>query len=57
MSDKKRGGPGRGQGRKTIKIGEKTVTVSLRMAISQRMKLYRIGGGKWVRDKIEKENE
>jgi len=50
---KKRGGPGRGQGRKPVKTGEDTVTVSLRMAGSQRDKLERLGGAGWVRDQID----
>ena len=32
----RRGGPGRGQGRKPVKAGEETVTVSLRMTEAQR---------------------
>jgi len=48
-----RGGPGRGQGRKPIKAGEGTVTVSLRMTAAQREKLGRLGGGEWVRGKID----
>ena len=49
----KRGGAGRGQGRRPIKPGEDTVTVSLRMAISQRAKLKRLGGGAWFRQQID----
>ena len=52
-----RGGAGRGQGRKPIKQGEETVTVSLRMTVSQRAKLRRLGGGGWAREKIELETE
>ena len=53
----RRGGAGRGQGRKPIKQGEETVTVSLRMTVSQRAKLRRLGGGGWTREKIELETE
>ena len=53
----KRGGPGRGQGRKPVKQGEETVTVSLRMAPEQRAKLARLGGAEWVRTKIDKARE
>jgi len=54
MVDKtKHGGPGRGQGRKTVVEGEPTITVSVRMAKSQRKKLDRLGGAKWVRDQID----
>ncbi len=50
----KRGGPGRGQGRKPVKQGEQTVTVSLRLTPEQRQKLTRLGGAKWVRQRIDK---
>lgn len=50
----KRGGSGRGQGRKPIKQGEETVTVSLRMTAAQRDKLARLGGAEWVRLRIDK---
>ncbi len=57
MSEVKRGGPGRGQGRKQVKHGEETVTVSLRVTASQREKLARLGGAEWVRDRIDKAKE
>ena len=53
----KRGGPGRGQGRPPVKAGEETVTVSLRMTPAQREKLERLGGAKWVRDRIDRAKE
>lgn len=56
MTEKKRGGPGRGQGRKPVKPGEKTVVVSLRLAESHKPKLAALGGGKWVRAKIDEED-
>jgi hypothetical protein len=49
-----RGGPGRGQGRKPIKNGQETVTVSLRMTESQRDKLALLGGAEWVRQRVDK---
>ena len=52
-----RGGSGRGQGRKPVKQGEETVTVSLRMTPEQRAKLARLGGAEWVRTKIDKVRE
>ena len=52
-----RGGPGKGQGRKPIKAGEDTVTVSLRMTAAQREKLARIGGAECVRCKIDSAKE
>ena len=54
MNDVKRGGPARGQGRKPVKQGEETVTVSLRMTVAQRDKLARLGGAEWVRRKIDR---
>ena len=57
MSEEHRGGPGRGQGRKPVKQGEETVTVSLRMTPEQRAKLARLGGAEWVRTKIDKARE
>ena len=52
-----KGGPGRGQGRKPVKHGEETVTVSLRMTPEQRAKLARLGGAELVRTKIDKARE
>ena len=49
-----RGGPGRGQGRKPVKAGEETVTVSLRMTEAQREKLALLGGADWIRKRIDK---
>lgn len=57
MNETKRGGPGRCQGRKPVKQGEETVTVSIRMTPCQRDKLGRLGGAAWVRDRIEKAKE
>lgn len=53
----KRGGPGRGQGRLPVKAGEETLTVSLRMTPAQREKLERLGGAKWVRERIDRAKE
>ena len=53
----KHGGPGRGQGRKPLKPGEKSVPVLIRMAESQKEKLTRLGGAPWVREKIDKAKE
>lgn len=54
MDKKTRGGAGRGQGRKPVTEGQPTVTVSLRMTEGQRDKLQRLGGAKWVRQRIDK---
>lgn len=40
-----------------MKAGEETVTVSLRMTPAQREKLDRLGGAKWVRDRIDRAKE
>ena len=48
-----RGGPGRGQGRKAIKPGEPTRSVSIWMAASQAEKLKALGGAPWVREQID----
>lgn len=53
----KRGGAGRGQGRPPVKAGEETVTLSLRVTVAQREKLDRLGGAKWVRDRIGRAKE
>ena len=39
-------GPLKGSGRKPVKQGEETVTVSLRMTPEQRAKLARLGGNR-----------
>lgn len=57
VTENKRGGPGRGQGRKPVKQGEETVTVSLRVTVAQRAKLAMLGGAKWVRGKIDSATE
>ncbi len=57
MDKPKRGGPGRGQGRKPVKPGEDTITVSLRMTPAQRDKLARLGGASWIRGRIDKARE
>ena len=43
----------RHQGRKPINAGEQTVTVSLRLTVSQRAKLATLGGAKWVRARLD----
>lgn len=48
-----RGGADRGQGRKPIKQGEKTVIITIRVAESQREKLKKLGGGSWIRQQID----
>ena len=57
MQGANRGGPGRGQGRKPVKAGKETVTVSLRVTVAQREKLARLGGAEWVRGKIDRAKE
>ncbi|MDR6523072.1 hypothetical protein J2789_005762 [Variovorax paradoxus] len=51
------GGVRPGQGRKPL-IGDKPlVGVTLKMSEDQRTKLQRLGGAKWVREKIDLEKE
>ena len=57
MTETKKGGAGRGQGRKPVKQGEETVTLSLRVTVAQREKLARLGGAEWVRGKIDRAKE
>lgn len=57
MEQPKRPPNDRGQGRKPLSEEEQTVTVSLRMTPALREKLTRLGGAKWVRDKIAKARE
>ena len=52
-----RGGAGRGQGRKPLPEGEAMVSVTVKLLPPQREKLKRLGGGPWVRAKIDHEKE
>ncbi|WP_143541558.1 hypothetical protein [Rhodoferax fermentans] len=52
-----RGGPGRGQGRKPLPEGEAMVPVTVKLLPKQRDKLKRLGGGPWIRGKIDGEKE
>lgn len=56
MADHKgsRGGPGRGQGRKPETADGPMVPVTIKMTEPQRAKLKELGGGKWVREKIDR---
>ena len=56
MSEAKRGGPGRGQGRKPLKEGQETVTLSIRLTEAQKAKLQRIGVQR-LRDWLDKAKE
>ena len=51
--NKKKGGPGRGQGRKPLAPGEKPVTVGTVMTLKQAAKYKAIGGAKWLRGKLD----
>jgi hypothetical protein len=48
------GGAGRGQGRKPLPEGEAMVPVTVKMKPTQRDKLSRLGGGTWIRQKIDR---
>lgn len=47
----------RGRGRPAIQAGEETVPVTVRMTLPQRDKLARLGGPKWLRDRVDKARE
>lgn len=49
-----RGGPGRGQGRKPTTKDGAMVPVTVKMTEPQRAKLALLGGGEWVRDRINR---
>lgn len=55
-STPKHGGKRTGAGRKKID-DEPSVTVSFRATPRQRDKFKRMGGGKWIRRKIDEEQE
>jgi len=44
----------RNQGRKPIKEGQATVSMTIRLTAGQREKLATLGGAQWMRDKIDK---
>jgi hypothetical protein len=51
------GGPGRGQGRKPLPVGEALAPVTIKMTPAQKEKLATLGGAPWVRNKIDKAKE
>ena len=51
-----KGGAGRGQGRKPLSDVSPSVTVSLRLTKEQQSKLKVLGGGAWVRVRIDEAN-
>ena len=53
----KRGGQNRHQGRKPLSESERTVTWCAKVTESQRDKTKRLGGGAWLRRKIDEEKE
>jgi hypothetical protein len=53
----RRGGAGRGQGRKPLDPEHPTVGVTIRMTSPQKEKLNRLGGGPWVRERIDQARE
>jgi hypothetical protein len=44
----------RGQGRKPLPPAEKLVVGSIRLSAAQWQKLASLGGGQWIRDRIDK---
>jgi hypothetical protein len=57
LKKSKLGGAGRGQGRKPLPEGEAMIPVTVKMRPAQRDKLSRLGGGLWVRERIDKAKE
>ena len=58
MKDKAtHGGQRPGSGRKPLDAGEETVSFPVKMSLSQRDKVKRLGGAPWVREKIDKAKE
>lgn len=53
----KRGGAREGAGRKPLDPEGATVPVTIRMTGDQRDKLARLGGAKWVRERIDRAKE
>lgn len=55
MHDAKRGrgGPGRGQGRKWLGEPLQTTGYTIRLTPEQREKLEKLGGARWLRDRID----
>lgn len=47
----------RGQGRKPKPAEDRMIVVPLRMTTEQKAKLTTLGGAKWVRDKLDAEQE
>ena len=47
----------RGRGRPKLATGEETVPFVVRVTLSQRDKLQRLGGAKWVRSRIDRAKE
>ncbi len=49
-----RGGRRPGAGRKPLTPGEETVTYTVRLTSAQRDKVEALGGGAWIRQRIDK---
>lgn len=54
MTKHQHGGRREGAGRKTVKPGEPTSPFSMRLSANQRAKLDRLGGGQWLRERIDR---
>jgi hypothetical protein len=54
---KKHGGTREGSGRKPLDPDQPTVTTSIKLTVSQRDKLERLGGSPWVRERIDRAKE
>lgn len=48
------GGARAGAGRKPLAEGQETTIVSIRLTLTQRTKLEALGGGAWLRERIDR---
>lgn len=53
----KHGGARHGSGRKPLDADATTVPVTIKMSTLQKAKLQRLGGARWIRDRIDKAKE
>jgi hypothetical protein len=54
---KKPGGARPGAGRRRLRPGEITVQMSVKMTESQKRKLMKLGGGGWVRERVDEAHD
>lgn len=54
---KKPGGARPGAGRRRLRPGEITVQMSVKMTEGQKRKLLKLGGGSWVRQRVDEAHD